>query len=144
MNSIEIRSHFLNDHARIRGKVSVLRSLALGVLRGDEELSFAMRLKGRDLQDHLHRHMSWEEEKLLPVLDRYSPTAGGAASELLAEHANQRSRLSSSLKSLENLGFPPKVLARGMMELIVWIESDMASEEAAVLEFLPPSGQGFD
>jgi hypothetical protein len=144
MNRFEIRSHFLNDHARLRGKAAVLRSLALGVLRGDEELSFAMRLKGRDLQDHLHRHMSWEEEKLLPVLNRFSPTAGGAATELLAEHEIQRSRLASSLQSLDNLGFSPKVLAKSMMELIVWIEGDMASEEAAVLEFLPPSGQEFD
>ena len=93
MSVFEIRSHFLNDHARLRGKVSVLRSLALGVLRGDEELSFAMRLKGRDLQDHLHRHMSWEEENLLPVLDHCSPLAGGTASALLSEHEGQRSRL---------------------------------------------------
>ena len=80
----------------------------------------------------------------LPVLDRSSPLAGGAGIAMLAEHANQRSRLAESLKSLENLRFHPKVLAQNIIELIGWIESDMASEEEAVLEFLPHSGQEFD
>lgn len=144
MSVYEVRSHFLNDHARLRGKVAVLRSLALGVLRGDAELSSALRLKGQDLQDHLQRHMSWEEEKLLPALDRSSPLAGDTAIALRREHATQRGRLADSLNSLEDIGYPPKELAQSIMDLIAWIESDMVSEEEAVLDFLGASGQEFD
>lgn len=132
----EIRLQFLSEHAQLRGKVSVLQSLALSVLRGDEELASALRLKGEDLQKHLHRHMAWEEKNLLPALERTPGLIGTISAALLEEHQTQRDRLAKSLKLLESSESRPKELARSIMELISWIETDMVSEEKAVLAAL--------
>jgi hypothetical protein len=133
---LEIRSHFLNDHASLRGKVFVLRSLALSILRGDDELMSALLLKGKDLRDQLHRHLSWEEEHVLPMLHHWSPLGAQTAAELLGEHETQRVRLDESLNSLDAVDFAPKQLARSIMNLISWIEGDMKSEEETILAFI--------
>jgi iron-sulfur cluster repair protein YtfE (RIC family) len=136
MSLFEIHAHFLDDHTTLRGKVSVLRSLALSVLRGDEELASALRRKGQDLQEHLQRHMTWEEENLLPVLDCENPRGMVVATAMLVEHAHQRDRLAESLRDLEETGSRPRKLAESMMDLISWLERDMAAEEEAVLEVI--------
>ncbi len=133
MSALDVRSHFLSDHAQLRGKASVLRSLALSVMRGDTELASALRLKGLDLQDHLHRHMTWEENALLPILDNSGSARSAASLALISEHHEQRERLSNSLRSLEAFESHPKELAQVIMDLISCLESDMASEEASVL-----------
>jgi hypothetical protein len=133
----QVRSVFLEDHARLRGKASVLRSLASQVIRGDHELTDAMRRKGLDLQEHLIEHIRWEESVLLPLLQETDKVAAEAANHLFREHRGQRKRLGSSLVALEGRGPDPTDLAIHLLELIRWLERDMTAEEARVLDLLP-------
>ena len=59
-----IKEKFLRDHRMLLGKAAVVAALALDVLRGDEELASALRLKGEELYRHLLIHMRWEERLL--------------------------------------------------------------------------------
>jgi hemerythrin-like domain-containing protein len=131
----------LDDHARLRGKVSVIQSLALGILRGDDDLAAALRLKGEELQQHLIEHMSWEESELFPVLQDASSEGCEAARQLIEEHSTQRDRLAHSLEALRTLAGQPSTLAKHLLELVHWLEYDMTSEEERVMASLV-SGQG--
>jgi hypothetical protein len=127
----------MEDHARLRGKASVLRSLASQVIRGDHELRDAMRRKGLDLQSQLIEHIRWEGAELLPLLQKADGIAAQAADHLFREHRGQRNRLASSLASLEAGDADASDLAAHLMDLIRWLEQDMATEEARVLDLLP-------
>jgi iron-sulfur cluster repair protein YtfE (RIC family) len=143
MTPNEIRDKFLDDHARLRGKASVLRSLATQVLRGDTELAEAMRLKGRDMQFSLVKHMQWEEAKLMPLLREVSAVAAEGADQLFEEHRAQRSKLADSLIALEAAAPENGVaMAVHLLDLIRWLERDMAGEEEIILDWIdgPPPG----
>jgi iron-sulfur cluster repair protein YtfE (RIC family) len=140
-----IRERFLRDHRQIRGKASVLRSLALGVLRGDEELASALRLKGEDLQTHMLLHMTWEEDELMPALERGGGDENSLGKRIQEEHREQRTRLAHSLVALrvtrEQKRADIERLAKEMLELVRWLEGDMAKEEDSVLRFISESGK---
>ena len=139
MNASVVRK--LNtDHADLRGKSSVLRSLALSVLRGDHELASALRLKGEELQSHMLLHMQWEEAELLPELDRLESIGQEAVKKILAEHEEQRARLAHSLVALRNGEQDPDGMARQLIELVRWLDQDMASEDQAVRLLLAAVG----
>jgi hypothetical protein len=146
----ELVSRLERDHARLRGKAAVLRSLALGVLRGDADLGETLVLKGRDLQESLIAHMDWEDDVLLPNLRRGSDDALRVAERIYHEHAGQRIELLGSILSLgpregatgdNGRGAGPREIgkvANGLLELIDRLEQDMATEES-VLDALPGS-----
>ena len=90
MTSSQVKARFMSDHEELRGKVAVLEGLALGILRGDEELSSALRRKGEDLQNRLLVHMQWEEAQLLPMLRSQSQPGISNAETILSEHRRQR------------------------------------------------------
>lgn len=137
MKALQIREKFLDDHAHLRGKVSVLRSLATQVLRGDDDLGNALRLKGEDLQLHFIRHIQWEEAKLLPCLRKIDRAAAEVADQLFEEHTGQRQRLADSLITLEGADGDGRGLARHLLELARWLEHDMNAEEARILGLMP-------
>ena len=140
-----IRERFLRDHRQIRGKASVLRSLALGVLRGDEDLASALRLKGEELQTHMLLHMTWEEDELMPVLEQDEQDGDSLGKRIQEEHREQRTRLSHSLVALRVTSEQKRAdierLAKDMLELVRWLESDMAKEEDSVLRFMAESSE---
>ena len=137
----ELEDRLARDHARLRGKSAVLRSLALGVLRGDADLGETLVLKGRDLQRSLVEHMDWEEDILVPNLRRASPASAAVADRIHAEHRGQRAEL---VASIDALGEDEKAwvngrldgLARELLDLVERLERDMAAEEAS-LDALP-------
>lgn len=135
-SSMELREHFLHDHAELRGKADVLKSLALQVVRGDEDLGAALRLKGTDLQLRLIDHMRWEESQIAPYLRRVDPGAADLADRLFEEHQQQRERLAQSLMALSGAGPKPDELARHILDLVRWLERDMAEEETRLLAWL--------
>ena len=146
----EMVSRLARDHARLRGKAAVLRSLALGVLRGDADLGDTLVMKGRDLQETLVEHMDWEDDVLLPNLRRGTDDARRIAERIHREHAEQRVELLGSILSLDVRGDASKrngrpaddkgihKVASGLLELIERLERDMATEES-VLDTLPGS-----
>ncbi|MBW2231182.1 MAG: hemerythrin domain-containing protein [Deltaproteobacteria bacterium] len=137
MTPDEIRAKFLEDHAHLRGKASVLRSLACQVLRGDSELTEAMRLKGRDMQFCLIKHMQWEEAKLAPLLRSVNTAAADGADQLFEEHRGQRAKLADSLIALEGADDGDgTALAEHLLSLIRWLERDMQTEEKAILMWI--------
>lgn len=132
MSKSEITHKFLSDHRTLRAKAAVVTTLALNVLRGDEDLVSALRLKGEELHAHLLDHMNWEETQLLPLLAE-SSIGKAAGSVILSEHADQRLRLVNSLVELKRPDAPFATLAKDCIALVRWLEADMASEESEVL-----------
>jgi len=126
---------FLDDHARLRGKSEVLEALALRVLRGDEDLGTALRLKGEEIQEHLIAHMAWEEGTLLPLV-RSAHGGRIVAAQLCSDHAAQRERLADCLRSLADGERRPAKLAKTILDLTAWLEHDILAEENRILAIL--------
>ncbi len=131
----DIVVQFLDDHARLRGKSEVLETLALLVLRGDEDLGTALRLKGEEIQEHLAAHMAWEEGMLLPLV-RSVPGGRSVAAQLFSDHAAQRERLADCLRALADEERRPAKLAKAILDLTAWLEHDMLAEEKLILTIL--------
>ena len=145
MTRRELEDRLVKDHAQLRGKSAVLRSLALGVLRGDADLAGTLVLKGRDLHETLIAHIDWEEDVLVPNLRRASPEASRVAERIHDEHQGQRLRLVDSIRDLDlEQGRADSVqvigemagVARELLDLTERLERDMAAEEAT-LDALP-------
>lgn len=132
MSKSEIRDKFLSDHRKLRGKAAVVTTLALNVLRGDEDLASALRLKGEELNEHLLAHMQWEERQLVPLLAESSIGASGGAA-IVKQHVEQRLRLVDSLTRLQRPDASFAKLAKNCIALVHWLEIDLASEEREVL-----------
>ena len=131
MSKADARHKFLSDHRILRAKAAVVTTLALNLLRGDEDLASALRLKGEELHAQLLDHMKWEETQLVPLLAG-SSIGESVASVILEEHADQRLHLMKSLAELQRPDAPCSTLAKDCIALVRWLESDMAREENEV------------
>ena len=120
-------------HAHLRGKAEVLETLALKVLRGDEDLGSALRLKAEELQRHLLRHMIWEEDQLIPLLSEGESADPPRWVLLLRQRREQRLRLSRSLFALKYAHGPATDLARESLLLVAELETAIVGEELEVL-----------
>lgn len=128
---MELRMRILDDHSMIRAKADVLEGLALRILRGDEDLGSALRLKGEEIQERLVRHIDWEERELLPALRELGNPE--VAERILAEHKAQRQRITETLATLQDSERRPVALARHMVEFVRLLEREMHDEEELVL-----------
>jgi iron-sulfur cluster repair protein YtfE (RIC family) len=140
----EVQAKVESEHARLRGMVGVLQSLALRVLRGDDDLASALRLKGEEVVERFERHMGWEEEYLLPLLSSAGVEGQACSERMRDEHRLQRGRLSASVEALDSSERRPQELARELLDVIEWLERDMATEDARIwgsdlLRKIPPS-----
>jgi hemerythrin-like domain-containing protein len=133
MTSGEVEAKLEHEHARLRGMAAVLQSLALRVVRGDEDLTSALRLKGEELLARFDRHLRWEEDYLMPLLRRAGAEGEACSERLRGVHRLQRDRLSASLADLQSAGESAQKLARGLLDVIEWLERDMATEDAQLL-----------
>ena len=131
-----VREKFVEDHARLRGKAEVLESIALRILRGDEDLGSALLLKGEEIRDHLVRHMDWEERELLPLLRQSGRS--DIASGLVTRHTRHREHFEGDLLSLHNTKTQPIELTKHIVKFLRQLESDMQREEEDVLGALNP------
>jgi len=130
MEAGDLRAHLVDEHATLRGKAEVLEALSLRVIRGDEDLGSALRLKGEEIETALIRHMLWEEEILLPELRRLGHEA--VASQIRSEHERQRERIADSLIALQDAERRPVATARHLLEFIRWLDRDMSEEESSL------------
>ncbi|MBW2274646.1 MAG: hemerythrin domain-containing protein [Deltaproteobacteria bacterium] len=133
MTATEVATKVESEHARLRGMAGVLQSLALRVVRGDDDLTSALRLKGEELLERFDRHVRWEEDYLLPLLRRAGAEGEACSERLREDHRRQRDRLSASLADLHHDAGKPRELARGLLDVIEWLERDMATEDARLL-----------
>jgi len=131
MDATELRARILEDHEMLRGKAEVLEELALRILRGDEDLGSALRLKGEEIQEQLVRHIGWEETELLPALREFGN--GGVADQIFAEHEAQRKRIADTLVTLQGSERRPVALARYIVEFVRVLDQEMREEEENVL-----------
>lgn len=120
-------------HTHLRGKAEVLETLALKVLRGDEDLGSALRLKADELQRHLLHHMIWEEDQLIPLLTEGEFANSPRWVELLRERRQQRLQLSRSLLELQHSNEPAGDLAKQCLVLVEALEAAIMVEERDVL-----------
>jgi hemerythrin-like domain-containing protein len=135
MDPEQLLAHIHGDHALLRGKAEVLEALALRILRGDEDLGSALRLKGEEIQTLLVQHMGWEERELIPALCRQG--AGDVADQISAEHGAQRERIADTLVTLLDSERRPAGVARHMLEFVKRLETDMRDEEESVSSLGP-------
>lgn len=138
MTKLQAMAKLQRVHTHVRGKAEVLETLALKVLRGDEDLALALRLKAEELQRYLFRHTIWEEDQLTPML------ADGASADpprwvrLLKERRRQRLQLSRSLFALKYAQQPAANLARQCLALVESLESEILVEEREVFRSISP------
>lgn len=137
MIEADVREKFLEDHARLRGKAEVLESLAMKILRGDEDLGSALRLKAEEILDHLVRHMGWEERELLPLLREFG--CSDIVSGLVGRHVGHREHIQSDLLTLQDAEGRPLDAAKRIIDFLGRLERDMQTEEESVLDALNPS-----
>jgi len=139
MKASELRARVLEEHALLRGKAEVLEALALRVIRGDEDLGSALRLKGEEIEGRLAHHILWEEDILLPELRRSGH--GDVAEKIRSEHRRQRERISDSLVALQDAERRPIAVARHLVEFVRLLEQDICDEEESMLaRSLGPTG----
>ena len=138
MTPTRLRDQLHEDHTRLRGKVQIVRSLAMAVIRGDRDLGPALRLKGLDLQECLLRHMRWEEREMLPALYRAGQLGVEAGETMREEHRSQRSQLSESLMFTGGCDGLEEAMsiAHHLLELASWLERDMGEEEQRIIAAL--------
>ncbi len=133
MTAGEVEARVESEHARLRGMGAVLQSLAQRVLRGDEELTSALRLKGEELLGRFDRHIHWEDDYLMPLLRQAGADGEAYGERLWQEHRLQRERLSGALADMDDAGGRSEELARHLLDVIEWLEREMATEDAQLL-----------
>jgi hypothetical protein len=69
----------------------------------------------------------------MPLLRRAGAEGEACSERLRGVHRLQRDRLSASLADLQNAGESAQKLARGLLDVIEWLERDMATEDAQLL-----------
>lgn len=138
MTRAQAAAKLRRGHAHLRGKAEVLEALALKVLRGDEDLGSALRLKAEELQQHLLCHMIWEEDLLIPLLAEGVPAAADPPpwAQLLTERRQQRLQLSRSLFELKYAHVSAGGLAKQCLALVEALEAAIEVEERGVLPSL--------
>lgn len=132
LESAQVKSRIMAEHARIRTKLDRVDKLARAV-SADATLDPNDLLAGvRDLADSLSVHLALEEDILVPLL-RASPNFGAAtADEVLREHAEQRMMLESIFADLASVK-SNAIVSVGALELVAAVRDDIRHEEQTFL-----------
>jgi hypothetical protein len=147
MTKQEAADELQRVHAHLRGKAEVLEALALKVLRGDEDLGSALRLKAEELQRHLLCYMTWEEDQLIPLLAEDAAADPPPWVQLFRERRQQRLQLSRSLFELKYAHVPAGDLAKQCLALVEALEAAIVVEERDIVPsilHLELAGEGAD
>lgn len=131
MTPSEVRSRVLAEHVWLSQKISRLESSADRCLCGTPgELPRLQAMLG-DLFGSLRRHLSTEEEILLPLLRQVDAWGDLRAEQVRRDHEAQRREMQDLERVAETA--PPEELADAALELCATLREDMDTEERVTL-----------
>lgn len=134
MRPVEVRTHVLSDHEKLRQLLTRLEGLARDAIAGSRLAPGALRSEAEFLLERLGVHMTWEDDHLVPVL-READAWGEARCERFAdEHREQRELLHYALAQLQDDSRPENVVAANVLDLIALLREDMQEEESVFLD----------
>jgi hypothetical protein len=134
MTPAETREWVLKDHQALRALLDALEELATQVRDGDRRLLGPLRLEAERFLHRFDDHTRWEDRHLRPALVEADAWGQERAERLDHDHAEQRELLEESLGRLRDAERPPVLVARGVLDLIALIRTDMAQEESDLLD----------
>ncbi|MGI9591194.1 MAG: hemerythrin domain-containing protein [Myxococcota bacterium] len=134
MTPSEIREWILKDHRMLRGLLDDLDALAQQVRDGDRRLIGPLRLEAERFLHRFDEHTRWEDAYLRPALLEADAWGSERAERLDHDHREQRALLADSLARLRYAERPPVLVARGVLDLIALIRTDMEEEERDLLD----------
>jgi hypothetical protein len=134
MTPAETREWVLKDHQALRALLDALEALATQVRDGDRRLLGPLRLEAERFLHRFDDHTRWEDRHLRPALVEADAWGRERAERLDHDHAEQRELLAASLDRLRDAERPPVLVARGVLDLIALIRTDMAEEENDLLD----------
>lgn len=134
MTPAETREWVLKDHRALRTVLDRLQELAQQVHDGDRRLLGPLRLEAEQFLHRFEEHTRWEDRHLRPALVEADAWGRERAERLDRDHAEQRQLLEDSLERLHQADRPPLLVARGVLDLIALIRTDMEEEERDLLD----------
>ena len=130
----EVRTYVLSDHAKLRERLDVLERISRSAAAGGRLAGAVLRAEGESLLVQLSRHMSWEDEHLVPVLRDSDSWGEIRCTQLATEHREQRELLRYALRKLRDEGRPAILVARNLLDLVDLLRADMTEEESVFLD----------
>ncbi len=134
MTPAETREWVLKDHESLRALLADLETLARQVRDGDRRLLGPLRLEAERFLHRFEDHTRWEDQHLRPALIEADAWGNERAQRLDHDHDEQRQLLEDSLDRLRDAERPPVLVARGVLDLIALIRTDMEQEERDLLD----------
>lgn len=134
MKPAEIREWVMKDHQSLRALLGDLEDLARKVRDGDRRLLGPLRLEAERFLHRFEDHTRWEDQHLRPALLEADAWGKERVSRLDHDHKEQRELLEDSLERLRDAERPPVLVARGVLDLIELIATDMGEEERDLLD----------
>ncbi len=126
----ETRAVILEQHQQLRKELLSIEREALETLRENvhgEVLAADL----RRFVAHLHRHMDFEEARLVPVLEQVDAWGPERVRRFQDEHVRQRSMLDSLIGDASRVD--QNTLALLSLGFVKLLQNDMEEEEASVL-----------
>jgi len=134
MQPVEVRTHVLSDHDKLRQRLIRIEVLAREAAAGGEVAPGILRGEAECLLERLAVHMTWEDQHLVPAL-RDADAWGDARCERFAEeHREQREMLQNALAELRDESRPEADVAGGLLGLVALLRGDMEEEESVFLD----------
>lgn len=134
MTPAETREWVLKDHRNLRTLLEELEELAGQVRDGDHRLLGPLRLAAERFLHRFEAHTRWEDQYLRPALVAADAWGQERAERLDHDHVEQRQLLEDSLDRLREAERPALLVARGVLDLIALIRTDMEEEERDLLD----------
>ena len=134
MTPAETREWVLKDHQTLRRLLEELEELAQQVHEGDRRLVGPLRLEAERFMHRFEDHTRWEDQHLRPALAEADAWGQERAARLDHDHDEQRQLLHDALERLRDQARPPVQVARGVLDLVALIRTDMEQEERDLLD----------
>jgi iron-sulfur cluster repair protein YtfE (RIC family) len=131
-----VRATILAEHQKLRVLLTRLEAGATALLAcatHKASARHALRQLALQLCDEMEAHVAFENQLLLPVIERVDAWGQARAHKLSQEHAQQLQLLQAYAGMLTNDEDTPQALSITVWSLVETIREDMSDEEAEVL-----------
>jgi iron-sulfur cluster repair protein YtfE (RIC family) len=127
-----VRHNVLQQHAAMREVFHELLDATTRTLQGDPASAGELAGLVRDFRSRFRAHLAYEERYLAPVLAEVDIWGPQRVTDLLNEHAEQRSELDALIAGIDG-GWDAHGLALTTRSLVTELLADMAEEERGCL-----------